>query len=143
DYPRFAADTAAFMNASGKPVVLAAPQPKVRAAFADLGVPVFSTEDEAVTALAQFVGHHEMLEASPGGPVPAPAPAPEGPHRFLDEHRSLELLEEHGIPAVARRLCRDAADAVGFLAEHGGGIVLKACSVELPHKSELGLVRLG
>jgi acetate---CoA ligase (ADP-forming) len=143
DYPRFAADTAAFMNASGKPVVLAAPQPKVRAAFADLGVPVFSTEDEAVTALAQFVGHHEMLAASQGGPVPAPAPAPEGPHQFLDEHRSLELLEAHGMPGIARRLCREAGEAVGFLAEHGGRIVLKACSGELPHKSEQGLVRLG
>jgi acetate---CoA ligase (ADP-forming) len=143
DYPRFAADTAAFMNKSGKPVVLAAPQPKVRAAFADLGVPVFATEDEAVTALAQFVGHHEMLGASQGGPVPAPAPVPEAPHRFLDEHRSLELLEAHGLATIVRRLCRDAAEAVGFLAEDGGPIVLKACSGELPHKSELGLVRLG
>jgi acetate---CoA ligase (ADP-forming) len=34
-------------------------------------------------------------------------------------------------------------EAVGFLAEDGGGIVLKACSGELPHKSEHGLVRLG
>jgi acetate---CoA ligase (ADP-forming) len=143
DYPRFAADTAAFMNSSGKPVVLAAPQPKVRAAFADLGVPVFATEDEAVTALAQFVGHHEMLEASQGGPVPAPAPAPEGPHRFLDEHRSLELLEAHGMPdrrapAVPRR--RGGRRLPGRTRRP---IVLKACSGELPHKSEHGLVRLG
>jgi succinyl-CoA synthetase beta subunit len=96
-----------------------------------------------VTAQAQFVGHHEMLATSQGGPVPAPAPGPEAPHRFLDEHRSLEMLEAHGMPAVARRLCRDAGEAVAFLAEHGGPIVLKACSGELPHKSEHGLVRLG
>lgn len=142
DYPRFAADTADFLRRSGKPVVLAAPQPKVRRAFTELGVPAFATEDEAVAALAQFVGHRQLLAEARGGAVRLSPPPPEGASRFLDEHRSLELLQRHGLEAVERRLCGTAEEAVAFLREAGGPIVLKACSGALPHKSEQGLVRL-
>ena len=142
DYPRFAADTAAFLRQSGKPVVLAAPQPKVRAAFADLGVPVFATEDEAIAALAQFTRHLELLEACPGGEVIAPLGAGEKPTCFLNEDASLSLLEHHGLKSVPRRLCRSLEDVLAFRARIGEALVLKAASGALPHKSDHGLVRL-
>lgn len=144
DYPRFAADTAAFMKQSGKPVVLAAPQAKVRAAFAELGVPAFETEDEAIAALAQFAAHQELLASSAGGEVPQPPHVAAGRStRFLDEHSSLALLEEHGLKAVPRRLCRTLQEVLAFQEETQSALVLKASSAALPHKSEHGLVRLG
>lgn len=144
DYPRFAADTAAFMKQSGKAVVLAAPQAKVRAAFTDLGVPAFETEDEAVAALAQFASHQELLVSSPGGQVfPSPQIPESRTTRFLDEHSSLALLEKHGLKAAPRRLCQTVGEALAFQEETGGSLVLKASSGALPHKSEYGLVRLG
>jgi acetate---CoA ligase (ADP-forming) len=146
DYPRFAADTGTFLRRSGKPVVLAAPQAKVRAAFAEHGVPSFATEEEAVAALAQFVGHHERLaDAAALGAGPAEAPrglVEDGRSVFLDEHRSLTLLERHGLVGVERCLCRDVGEAVAFQATVGAPIVLKACTDALPHKSEHGLVHL-
>ena len=144
DYPRFAADTAAFMKQSGKPVVLAAPQAKVRAAFTELGVPAFETEDEAVAALAQFAAHQERLASAGGGTVPQPLQIQEASStRFLDEHSSLALLEQHGLKAVPRRLCRTVEEVLAFQEETQGALVLKASSAALPHKSEHGLVRLG
>ncbi|MDF2096614.1 acetate--CoA ligase family protein [Aquibaculum arenosum] len=146
DYPRFASDTADFLKQSGKPVVLAAPQPKVRAAFTELGVPAFETEDEAVAALAQFAAHHELLAASRGGALsrPALATAEKAVEEtaFLDEHRSLSMLEAEGLTGVERRLCQTADEAVAFLNAADSPLVLKACSAALPHKSEYGLVRL-
>lgn len=142
DYPRFASDTADFLKQSGKPVVLAAPQPKVRAAFTELGVPAFETEDEAVAALAQFASHHEVMAASRGGALKRPALATVETTAFLDEHRSLSMLEAEGLTGVERRLCQTAEEAVSFLNAAPSPLVLKACSAALPHKSEYGLVRL-
>jgi acyl-CoA synthetase (NDP forming) len=142
DYERFAADTVRFLEETGKPVVLAAPQPKIRAAFAAMGIPVFATEDEAIAALSQFVSHHELISAQRAGTCVG-RPRPDGQaSSFLDEHRSLALLERFGLPSIERRLCRSPAEAVEFLHEVGAPIVLKACSSELPHKSDHGLVRL-
>jgi acetate---CoA ligase (ADP-forming) len=143
DFPRFAGDAGAFMRSSGKPVVVAAPQPRVRAAFTAESVPTFATEDEAIDALAQFVAHCEIMAR------PAPAPAERwsrpatGASAFVDEHEALGVLEKHGMTVVRREICRTPEEAVAFLGDSRGPIVLKAVSPELPHKSEHGLVRLG
>ena len=142
DYPRYAKDAGAFMRESGKAVVLAAPQAIVRDAFVAEGVPAFETEDEAVAALAQFTGHHAIMAAAKPAALAPKGPSGDVATRFLDEHRSLSLLERHGLPAVERRLCRNVAEAQAFQVHVGGPIVLKACSAALPHKSEHGLVHL-
>ena len=84
DVPRFATDAARFLAEHGKPVVLAAPQAQVRAAFTAEGVPAFETEDAAIRALAQFSGHCRLMDkAAERIPAPRIPAAPAEPRAFL------------------------------------------------------------
>jgi acyl-CoA synthetase (NDP forming) len=122
-------------------VVLAAPQRDVRAAFARHGIPTFETEDSAIRALAQFTDHLALMQQAPGGAV---TPAQTGvAGATLDEYASLDLIAAKGVAVPLRQICVTAQDAQAFLATCPNGIVLKANSVEVPHKSEHGLVRIG
>ena len=141
DFPRFARDTAGFLRTRDRPVVLAAPQRDVRAAFAAEGIPTFETEDGAIRALAQLVDHLALMERASGGAVPPPVPGGSGV--TLDEDAALDRVAALGVAVPRRRICATAAEAQAFLAECPGGIVLKANSPDIPHKSEHGLVRLG
>jgi acyl-CoA synthetase (NDP forming) len=143
DVNRFANDTHAFMRQTGKPVVVSAPQRKIRQAFSQYDIPVYATEHDAISALSQFLSHHELMAL-----VPAFAPLrkcvqAEVVSETLSEHDSLTLLESVGVGVVNRRLCETLDDALAFLAEVDGPIVLKACSGTIPHKSDKGLVVLG
>src|SRR3954465_1299902 len=62
---------------------------------------------------------------------------------MLNEADSLALLAARGIPVVAHRLCRSRAEAIAAFEAIGGPVVVKGCSADIAHKSELGLVRLG
>jgi acyl-CoA synthetase (NDP forming) len=53
------------------------------------------------------------------------------------------VLAARGIPVVPHRLCRSRAEAVAAFESIGGPVVVKGCSADIAHKSELGLVRLG
>jgi len=44
---------------------------------------------------------------------------------------------------VPHLLCRSRAEAVAAFAALGGPVVVKGCSADIAHKSELGLVKLG
>ena len=144
DVDAFARDSADFARATGKPLVAAIPQPNIGARFKEHGLPVFATEYEAITALNQFLSHHELIAAASGrNGVSTHAPAPSGDSAMLNEADSLALLQKAGVPVVGHRLCHSADEAVAALAELGGPVAVKGCSAEVVHKSELGLVRLG
>lgn len=57
DVPRFAAETAAAVQASGKPAVFSSPDSGVRQAFTSQGLAVFSSECEAIAALRDYAVH--------------------------------------------------------------------------------------
>jgi acetate---CoA ligase (ADP-forming) len=61
---------------------------------------------------------------------------------MLNEADSLALLAGRGIPVVAHRLCRSRAEAIAAFETIGGPVVVKGCSADIAHKSELGLVKL-
>ena len=144
DVEAFARDSADFAKATGKPLVAAIPQPNIGAKFKEHGLPVFPTEYEAITALNQFLSHHELIQATSGrGGVSARAPAPALDSAMLNEADSLSLMQKAGVPVVAHRLCHTADEAAVALAEVGGPVAVKGCSADVAHKSELGLVRLG
>ena len=143
DYPRFARDTAAFLKASGKPTVVANIQPQVRAVFRAEGVPAFDSEDDAVAAMAQFAHHHRLMREAAPAPFARPTRAAGGQRAVRDEFASLSQLDAAGIATPRRVLCGTAEEAVALLADVPGGIVLKACSGAIPHKSDHGLVRVG
>jgi acyl-CoA synthetase (NDP forming) len=116
DVEAFARDTADFANETGLPLAVSAPQATIAGAFRDRGLTVFATESEAVEALAQYLSH---------------------------ESDALALLQRYGFPVVEHHLCRTEHDVAEAFAALGQPVVIKACSRDVVHKSELGLVRLG
>ncbi|UFS78395.1 acetate--CoA ligase family protein [Tardiphaga sp. 37S4] len=144
DVPAFARDSAAFAEQTGKPLVVAATQPSVAKEFQAQGVSVFPTEVEAVTALNQYVSHHELMarvKARKRGPSSALISADKT--MMLNEADSLALLASRGIPVVPYRLAHSRAEAEAAFDAIGGKVVVKGCSADIAHKSELGLVKLG
>ncbi len=140
DVPRFARDLASFQSRYGIASAVAAPQAAVRAPFAAAGVATFAAEGEAMDALAQVAGHAALR----GRPAPRPLPrlAVGSKRRFLDEAEGLAMLAQAGVNVVEHRLCRDEAALDEALASLGVDVVLKACSPDVPHKSDHGLVAL-
>jgi acyl-CoA synthetase (NDP forming) len=147
DVEAFSRDAAAFGKQTGKPLVIAATQKSVADQFAAEGTTVFPTEVEAVSALHQFLAHQELMartrerRATRGKPSSS-APIT-GETSMLNEADSLALLAERGINVVPHRLCRSRAEAVAAFEAIGGPVVVKGCSADIAHKSELGLVKLG
>jgi acyl-CoA synthetase (NDP forming) len=146
DVSAFARDSAAFGAQTGKPLVVAATQPSVAIEFQSQGISVFPTEVEAVTALHQFLAHRELMartieRRSTRGKSDALL-STAGATVMLNEADSLALLAARGIPVVPYRLCRSRAEAVAAFEAIGGPVVVKGCSADIAHKSELGLVKL-
>jgi acetate---CoA ligase (ADP-forming) len=148
DVEAFARDAAAFGKQTGKPLVIAATQHSVAAQFAAEGSSVFPTETEAVTALHQFLAHRELMARTRGrkaslAKITQPSVPVPSAMTMLNEADSLALLAARGIPVVSHRLCRSRAEAIAAFETIGGPIVVKGCSADIAHKSELGLVKLG
>jgi acyl-CoA synthetase (NDP forming) len=149
DLPGMAADTARFLQHTGKPVAVSAPQASVRDAFRAAGVPVFGHETDALAALHQVSRHAALVQSASvrsadllrGPSVAAPGAEPRRT-TTLSEADSLALLQSAGLPVVPHRLCRSPRDAVQAFRELGPEVVVKACSAAIPHKSEHGLVFL-
>jgi acyl-CoA synthetase (NDP forming) len=145
DVEAFSRDAAAFAKQTGKPLVVAATQKSVAQQFEANGTTVFPTEVEAVTALHQFLAHRELMvrvaarkTKLPSSPSVTVGDATE----MLNEADSLAVLAARGIPVVPHRLCRSRAEAIAAFETIGGPVVVKGCSADIAHKSELGLVKL-
>jgi acyl-CoA synthetase (NDP forming) len=150
DVEAFARDAAAFGKQTGKPLVIAATQRSVADQFAAEGSSVFPTETEAVTALHQFLAHRELMARTRArkatrakDKTQTSLPASPAATTMLNEADSLALLAKRGIPVVPHRLCRSRAEAIAAFETIGGPVVVKGCSADIAHKSELGLVKLG
>jgi acyl-CoA synthetase (NDP forming) len=139
DVARFAQDLARFEQRYGHAVAVAAPQESVRSEFTKAGVAAFAREREAIDALVQVADHGALMRR------PAAAPArtfPPARTRFVNEAEGLALLGKAGIAVIEHRLCRHEDEVAPACRALGGDVVLKACSRDLPHKSDHGLVAL-
>lgn len=147
DVAAFARDSAAFGRQTGKPLVVAATQPSVAGEFQAQGVAVFPTEVEAVSALHQFLAHRELMARravrQATSSLTELAVTPSGAMTMLNEADSLALLATRGVAVVQHRLCRSRAEAIAAFEAIGGSVVVKGCSADIAHKSEIGLVKLG
>jgi acetate---CoA ligase (ADP-forming) len=151
DVPAFAKDSAQFAAQTGKPLVVAASQPSVAQHFAACGVSVYSTEAIAIGALGRYLSHSARLSQATEEDCPGPSkPSPEEPVlrtgnvQALDEAQSLALIARQGVAVVPFSLCHNEAQVREAFASLGASsVVVKGCSARAPHKSELGLVRIG
>jgi acyl-CoA synthetase (NDP forming) len=139
DVPGFARDLAEFEKRYGVAAAVAAPQQSVRDAFASAGVATFAREREAMDALAQLADHARLLKRNS---APAPRRFAAAQYRFLDEVESLALLAQAGLPVIEHRLCKHEDEVLAACKALGGPVVLKGCSRDIPHKSDVGLVAL-
>jgi acyl-CoA synthetase (NDP forming) len=143
DVDAFARDAARFAADTGKPVAIAAPQDRVAARFAAAGLPTFANQTDALAALAQLAGHTALLRRRPDRRERAVlVRLPAGAARFLNESESLLVLEACGLPVVPHTLCHSTEEARQAFRQYQRPVVVKACSAELPHKSDHGLVVL-
>lgn len=143
DVDAFARDAAQVAAATGKPVVIAAWQESIASVFRAAGLVTYADEGEALSVLSQLVAHTTLMRAPRARWQPSAVPAlPEGLDRFLNEAQSLAVCARAGLPVVPHRLCRSAAETRAAFRELGAPVAIKACSSEMPHKSEHGLVTL-
>jgi acetyl-CoA synthetase (ADP-forming) len=63
--------------------------------------------------------------------------------KALSEHESKQILAEHGIPVCKEVLITDRSRVVEAAQQVGYPLVMKACSPDISHKTEKGLVRTG
>lgn len=145
DVDAFARDAAVFARETGKPLVVAAPQAPVAERFKAQGLVAFPTEGQAVQALGQYLTHMQLMAQAKARPPAVPQrPLPIGDTQLLDEADSLALLARHGVPVVTHRLCASEEEAIrAFERMASPKVVVKGCTAQASHKSELGLVRLG
>lgn len=91
-------------------------------------------------ALVHFGTRLPLALAPATAPATTRARLPEGP---LDEAAARRLLAEAGVPFVAERVARSAAEAAEAATALGFPVALKVLSPDLAHKSDVGGVRLG
>jgi acyl-CoA synthetase (NDP forming) len=144
DLKAFAQDSKNFADSTGKPLVIAASQPVVAEHFKKEGLLVYPTEAEAVQALSSFLSHRELIasltQRNPAIPWPGVKVADE---QMLDETQSLGLLRDHGVAVVPHQICHTLGEALACFELWGDQVVvLKGCTKQASHKSELGLVKL-
>ena len=65
-----------------------------------------------------------------------------GPRRVLPDEESKEILRAYGMPIAKEYLVHSAEEASEVVRQFCYPVVLKGQSVEIPHKTEAGLVRL-
>lgn len=116
-----------------------------RNALAAAGVPVFTDLGRAVQALApwcrwlaqapataRWAALREGAGTAGGQALPA----------SLNEHQTKQLLAAHGVAPVPEQVASDADGAVAAAQALGWPVVLKILSADIPHKTEVGGVRL-
>jgi len=145
DVETFASDTASFAVTAAKPVAVIAWQDNVAATFRSRGVAVYADEQQAAEAMAGLYRlrqwHDRDITAS--HQATETLQTPHGTSPVLSEAQSLELLSHYGLTVADYVCCTDADTAVQAWRTIDAPVALKACSAQLPHKSEHGLVALG
>ncbi|GAA5232603.1 acetate--CoA ligase family protein [Verticiella sediminum] len=143
DVAAFARDAAASARQMQRPLVVVAWQDAVARAFREEGIAVFAQEQEAMQAVSALAW---LRRAWRRPPLAWPAgsagrlPVRKG---MSSEAQALGWLRDAGVAVVEHRVCGDADAAVAAWRELGGAVAVKACSADVPHKSEHGLVGLG
>jgi acyl-CoA synthetase (NDP forming) len=149
---RLARDVASVATTTSKVVSVSCPQRAVADIFSRAGTLTFDDPTVALRSLAclaeatrrrpQWLVRTEASPPSPlaATPVEAERTSTEG---FLSEWESRRYLEPFGLQFAASVLAKDETEAAGAAGALGYPVVVKVCSPDLPHKSDVGGVALG
>ena len=102
------------------------------------GVPVFPTPERGLAALHQFF----RFEPAPAPVTEEVTPAAAPGLILMPSSETAALLAKFGIPVAACPLATTPDEVVALAAEFGGPVALKIASPDLPHKTDVGGVRL-
>ena len=121
---------------------------------ADPNLMLFRSAGRCFDALRAWCDWHERRarrvaeaerRAPPGAAIAARAIVAAGRERgtALGEHESKRLLGSYGIAVPREAVVATAADAAAAAADIGFPVVVKVASPDIPHKTEVGGIRLG
>jgi acetyltransferase len=110
------------------------------------GIPVFDTPEKAAKAMAALYKHYLVRHRSGGivkqEKIPPRAQALMKGSEFFDEFTAKQMLSYYGIPTTREALVHTLDAALNKAEEIGYPVVLKACSPDILHKTERGMVHL-
>jgi acetate---CoA ligase (ADP-forming) len=102
------------------------------------GVPAFPTPERGLAALHQFFRFEPAPAPATEEVIPLAAPG----LSLMPSNETAALLAKFGIPVAACPLATTPDEAVALGADFGGPVALKIASPDLPHKTDVGGVRL-
>lgn len=111
--------------------------PDVRKILDAAGIPYLSGMRTALAAIRNMVNLPATQILQAAMPILSPELIPK------DEPSRFKMLTAAGVPMIDSERVSSAADAVAAAANIGFPVVMKGVADHLPHKSDLGLVRLG
>lgn len=122
-------------------LTMSAPADVVRS-YEDKGFLVFEDSAQLTGALSALARFGESFKGAAARPVPAAEAAADLPHGPLSEHAAKQLLAQAGVAFPGDRLATAGMDVGAVAGEVGFPVVLKICSPDIPHKTEVGGVVL-
>lgn len=115
--------------------------------FHDHGIPVFDSPEKTAKAMAALHRQH-LIRSRPVQSKAVEEQPPAGARAMLeaapvlDEFAAKQLLRAYGMPTSREGLAYTLEDALDTAAQIGYPVAVKACSPDIQHKTEQGLVRL-
>jgi acetyltransferase len=117
--------------------------------FHQNGIPTYDSPEKAARAMASFHEHLEIRQR-PGAPGENDAGVPDEAVEVMararssgmDEFLAKRLLRAYGIPTAGEMLAKDLDEVKDMALSIGYPVVLKICSPQISHKTELGMVHL-
>jgi acyl-CoA synthetase (NDP forming) len=119
--------------------------PGASARLQQAGIPVFPTPTRAARALRTLLEFTVHRVKSNIRPLPPTGSAPRGwptPGQILGERETKALLSVAGLPVTREVLCTTADGAARAAERMGFPVVVKIDSPDIPHKTEVGGLRL-
>ncbi|MFI5015856.1 MAG: acetate--CoA ligase family protein [Hyphomicrobiales bacterium] len=151
EYRGIADAIAAHRAQAGTPTIVigntvSGPHERVRRTFDLAGVPVLHGTRAALKAIRSFLD--PPLPAPPPAGLPILEAKPQWIRRLaasepLTEREAKAFLADHGLAVTREAFARSREAAVEAAREIGFPVVMKIESADIPHKTEVGGVRLG
>jgi acetyltransferase len=148
-------ETATLARRLGKPLVVSAffdREDNYTRAYEDHDVPVIDAPEKAARAMVSLFRYLEIRNRKAILPPALPKrrkaaseiirQARHAGRRALDEHDAKRLLNAYGIPVTLGKRVESEKDAVTAAEEIGFPVAVKACSPDILHKTDKGLIAL-